>query len=158
MNPLLPFVHPFAYRQQSGKWKFVLTSDLRITFPTKYWGNHEFADDAGRVWARTEGRDWIILAGYAWDGASFAINFAWTIAASAWHDAVGQFRHLLCLAADLTGAEWNQLFADIIRSRGGKKTAAVYHFGLTLGNPFYQALGKLFGSKSTGSCLIHKLK
>ena len=155
MNPLLPIVHPFSYREQPGRWKFVLTSNLRITFPTKFWGTHYFHDQNNVLRAATEDRDFLIGRDYAWDGASFAINFPWTIAASCWHDAAGQFRHLPCIAPELPGAEWNKLFADIIRARGAYKTADLYHFGLTLGNPFYSAIGKLFGSKRQGECLIH---
>jgi len=155
VNPLLPIVHPFSYAEQPGRWKFVLTSDLCITFTIKFWGRHRLSDKEGKIRSETDGRNWTIKSGYAWDGASFAINFPWTIAASCWHDSAGQFRHLPCIAPELTGAEWNKLFADIIRYYGADKTAFVYHFGLVLGNPFYSALGKLFGSKRTGSCLIH---
>jgi hypothetical protein len=155
-TPLLPVVHNLRYREQPGRWKFVLTEELRITFPTKLWGRHIFADKDGRVWAETDGRDWILSKDYAWDGASFAINFAETIAASAWHDAAGQFRHLLCIKKDLPRDQWNKLFADIITSQGAPKVAAIYHFGLVIGNPFYNLAGKILGNHSTGQCLIHK--
>jgi hypothetical protein len=156
MKPFLPRVGPLFYREQPGRWKFVLEDELHIHFPTKFWGTHDFADQQGRVWASTRGRDWILSEGYAWDGASFAINFEATIAASAWHDAAGQFRCLPCIQYDLPGGQWNELFADIIASQGAPKVAALYWFGLMLGNPFYSAIGKLLGNKSTGQCLAHK--
>ncbi len=148
-------VGEFRYREQPGKWRFVLDEPLRIYFPSDWWGIHELADKDGRVWARTSMRDWEICKGYAWDGSSFAINFKETLAASCWHDAAGQFRHLLCLRPELPGAIWNLRFAQIIAGQGAPKVAALYHAGLMLGNPFYSLAGKLFGAKHSGQCLAH---
>ena len=155
---LLPsIVGDFRYREpKTGGWKFVLEADLTIRFPKDFWGSHEFADKDGRPWVTTEARDWTISEGYAWDGASFAINFEETLAASAWHDSSGQFRHLRCISKDLTGKIWNDRFADIITAQGAPKIAAVYWFGLFIGNPFYSGIGKLIGNRQTGRCLNHK--
>ena len=155
MKLYLPIVAPFTYREQPGRWKFVLTSDLVIYFPSKFFGDHRFMDKTEQPWVDIQGRKWTIYRDYAWDGASCAINFTTTLAASAWHDACGQFRHLPCLQPIITGGEWNRLFADIIRSQGAPRIAALYHFGLILGNPFYSALGKLIGHKPTGTCSLH---
>jgi len=156
VSPLLPIVHKLAYREQPGRWKFVLTEDLVITFPKDFWGDHYFVDTKGTLRVVTEGRDFVILKGYAWDGSSFAINFDETLAASCWHDAAGQFRQLPCIAPDLPGALWNKRFAEIIEAQGAPRIASFYHFGLILGNPFYSAIGKLIGHKQDGSCLTHK--
>ncbi len=151
---LAPVVHPFTFERRPGKWKFILTSPLQITFPKDYWGKHEFADEKNCVWAKAEARDWTISKGYAWDGASCAPDFPETIAASCWHDAAGQFRHLPCIQTALSGGVWNHRFAEIIESQGAPKIATLYYIGLTLGNPVYSLLGKLFGKKPSGRCKL----
>ena len=133
----------------------MLPYGLRITFPQDDWGYHEFADDQGRVWVHTKKHEWIIAPEYAWDGASFALNFESTIPASAFHDSAGQFRHQPCIRESLDGGVWNLRFAEIIEAQGSPWVARLYWFGLTLGNPLYVAAGKLLGIKITGRCLIH---
>jgi hypothetical protein len=150
-----PIVHAFRWHRQGGRWPFVLDTDLRITFGDN-WGWHEFADDGGRVWCRTEGHDWILVAGYAWDGASMAINFPSTIAASCWHDGAGQFRHLGCIKDRLSGGVWNGRFAEIIAGMGAPWVARVYWLGLAIGNPVYGAIGRWLGRKGSGKCLSER--
>jgi hypothetical protein len=149
-----PVVRPFDFVRQPGKWKFRLTTDLVIDFPGHDFGNHIFLDQRGTCRSLAGGDCWVITAGYAWDGASMVPDFPETIAASCWHDSAGQFRHLECLKKNLSGGQWNKFFADIIRAQGAPKIAAIYHFGLVIGNPFYQLAGRLFGAKPEGSCTI----
>lgn len=151
---LAPVVKPFQFKEQKGKWKYVLTSPLKITFPKDYWGPHWFADKDGKIWSTTDQRDWTIREGYAWDGATLAPDFKETIAASCWHDAASQFRHLLCISTALSGGVWNARFAEIIRAQGAPWLASIYHAGLTIGNPVYHAIGSFFGKKPTGQCLF----
>ena len=155
-------VSEFWYREQPGRWRFVLDQPLTIRFPLDHWGKHAFHDEKGTCWVRTEGSDWIISAGYAWDGSSpkfFAWGRHWgtpdfhsTRAASAWHDAAGQFRHLLCIADKLPGSLWNRRFADIIRGEGSPAIAALYGGALAIGNPFYNLAGRVLGAKPSGNC------
>jgi len=153
MNNLPAIIGEFSYREQPGKWRFVLEKPLTIRFPLDWWGKYQLADDEGRVWSKVDGRDWTIVAGYAWDGASFAINFPSTLAASAWHDAAGQFRHLPCIASELPGWKWNRRFSEIISAQGDKGIAALYLLGLIIGNPFYSVIGKILGAKRGGRCI-----
>jgi len=152
---MLPYVRPFSYEKTRGKYKFVLTSELSIYFPGVIFGQHEYCDPKGLVWLKTSGSECIIPAGFAWDGASLVPDFASTIAASCWHDVTGQFRHDPCLASTLPWSAWNRIFADIIRSQKSPKVAAVYHFGLILGNKPYQLIGRLFGYRPSGHCRLH---
>lgn len=153
MNNLPAIIGQFRYREQPGKWRYVLEEPLTIRFPLDWWGRYQFTDDEGRVWSQVDGRDWTIPEDYAWDGASFAINFPSTLAASCWHDAAGQFRHLPCIARELPGSLWNRRFAEIISAQGDQNIAALYHLGLILGNPFYSFFGRLFGAKHSGRCV-----
>ncbi len=153
MNGLPTIIGEFRYREQPGRWRFVLEAPLTIRFPLDWWGKYQFLDDEGRVWSQADGRDWTIVAGYAWDGASMAPNFPSTMAASCWHDSAGQFRHLPCIASELPGGKWNKRFAQIIAAQGGTKVAALYHLGLILGNPFYSLIGKILGAKRGGKCV-----
>lgn len=156
-------VGKFSYREQPGKWRFVLTDDLRIHFPYDFWGYYAFADDRGRIWTYVDGRDWVILKDYAWDGCSPKFFFGgrhWgtpdfesTRIASCWHDSAGQFRHLPCIKDELPGSKWNTRFKELIKSQGAPGVAFTYHAGLAIGNPFYQAIGNLLGSKRSGRCM-----
>jgi hypothetical protein len=152
MNSLPAIIGEFRWRNQPGKWRFVLDAPLVIRFPLDWWGKYQFLDDEGKVWCQVDGRDWTISTDYAWDGASFAFDFPSTLAASCWHDCAGQFRHLACIKAELPGWKWNRRFAEIISAQGDTKLAALYHFGLIIGNPFYSFIGKFLGAKNKGVC------
>jgi hypothetical protein len=158
----------FSYREEAGgKWRFTLTAPLVIRFPSDWWGSYALADNAGKVWAWTDGRDWIIQTGYAWDGSSPKIciggkyigtpDFEETRAASCWHDCVGQFRHLPCVRSELPWGRWNKRFAEIIASQGAPGIGKLYYAGLAIGNPAYQLIGRLFGgNKPSGKCLARE--
>lgn len=165
--PAKPEIYPvvlgdFRYRENPGRWRFVLEEDLRIRFPLDYWGEHRFHDQKGTLRVSTSGNVWTIHKGYAWDGCSPKIflfgrhlgtpDFEATRAASAWHDSAGQFRHLECTKQQIPGGVWNRRFGDIIRGQGSDLVASAYVAGLTLGNPFYQLLGKLAGGSARGRC------
>jgi len=163
-NPQI--VGDFDYREQPGKWRFVLESELWIKCPKDWFGTHEFADAKGRVWSKTIGNYWIISEGYAWDGCSpkfYLLGRHWgtpdfeaTRAPSCLHDSMGQFRHLACIKDQLTGKVWNERFKEFISEQGAPKNAMIYHAGLVAFNPLHNGLGKLFGAKPTGQCLIHQ--
>jgi len=161
MSDNLPRVlSPFRYREQPGRWRFVLIEDLVICFPGKDWGQWRFLDEAGIPRVEVNGKYWRILEQYAWDGASpksFFFGRHWgtpdfecTRAATAWHDASGQFLHLQPLKRTLARGEWHRLFRDIIVSQGGRRVGPTYHLGLQLGNGMYQLFGAVLGNTKTG--------
>jgi len=123
-------------------------------------GSWEFFDDRGIRRMLIDGTFWTILAGYAWDGASpkaFFFGRHWgtpdykcTRAATCWHDAAGQFRHLDPLRKNLSTGKWNKVFRDIIVSEGGKNVGPLYLFGLQVGGPFYQLAKTIAGQRNHG--------
>lgn len=153
-------LHPFRYREQAGRWRFVLEEDLTIRTFEEDWGRWRFYDAGGMLRLIVDGPYWRILSAYAWDGASpkwYFLGRHWgtpdfehTRAATAWHDAAGQFMHLPPLRKQLSAARWHKTFRDIIVSEGGPVTGPAYHLGLRLFNPMYQAAGALFGARKSG--------
>lgn len=149
---------PLSYREQRDRYRFVLTAPLTIYFPKEFFPRVKWIDQYGEIWVRTDGREWTISEGYAWDGCSpkvFAFGKFWgtpdfrsTLAASCWHDSAGQCRLDPCMRPELPGWKWNERFAEIIAAQGCPKLARVYHLGLTLGNPLYAALGRLSGAEA----------
>lgn len=66
---------PFRYREttpaeRQGKWRYILTEDLRVRMPWRFPQDISFCDAAGREWMRIEGDIRTIRKGYAWDGCS----------------------------------------------------------------------------------------
>lgn len=97
---------PFAYRTQSGKWRFVLTEDFTVHLSLFLRGSHLFVD-RGLSIARLDGSLLTIFAGYAWDGCSGPLvpSPESTRAASCVHDCLYQFGQLPC-------APWSREMAD----------------------------------------------
>jgi hypothetical protein len=157
MKRCLPEVQEFRYREQPGRWRFVLEEDLAIRLADGNWGRWRFLDACGEERLAVDGLYWIIRKGYAWDGASpkgyflgrhwGTPDFGFTRAATSWHDAAGQFRHLQPLRRLTTGL-WHRIFRDIIVSEGGRATGPIYHLGLQLFNPLYHAASR---APKTGS-------
>jgi len=147
-------VSPLKFSEHPGKWRFRLEAPLVIEFKGMRWGDKNYVDRKGNCWVKTRGSEWEMQPGYMWDGSSPTFHafgrhwgtpdFRHTIAASCWHDASGQCRHNSNLKHKLGWWTWNRLFRDIIVSQGGRVTGPVYHLGLIVGNPFYQALGSVF--------------
>jgi hypothetical protein len=144
------------YADIPGRWKYKLTSDFSVRYPGVYFGTHEFADDMGRVWASGEKDVWTTKAGYAWDGSSCVPDDQASLWASNHHDSQGQFRHIPCLAAWLSGQQWNQNYRNLMAALGSPIRAKVYYAGLVLFNPVYQWAGKLIGATPAGKCLVHE--
>jgi hypothetical protein len=150
-----PTVENLHYVRQPGRWKLRLAADCSIDFPGYNFGNFNLYDAKGKLWAEVRGSRWTIKEGYAWDGCTGVPDTEATIPAGLWHDLVGQFWHTACVAAVMTRKVWNQLFAEIIASRGEPIRARIYLAGLTLLNPPYQLIGRLFGAKPSGTCAFH---
>lgn len=109
----IPELQTVSYTR-ARKWDYVLTSDLPVITPWEL-GNHDFRDEFGNVWLQTRGKLLVVKKGYAWDGASCAPDFADVLPASCAHDALIQFRDVVCFP--LSKAQIDKVFRDLMPRR-----------------------------------------
>lgn len=131
---------PLSYRTRSGKWKFVLSHDLRVRLGIGALGNHFFCDEGDPI-ARLSGDLLTIYRGYAIDGCSPAVSLFGvrigtpsprsSLAGAFTHDCLYQFGELSCAPWRYDQAD--RIFLDLLRLDGfplaGLYYQAVRRFG-----------------------------
>ena len=147
-------------RLPSGKWPFVLLSDLMVNLNQGFVGTHVFYDGSKPIGSLV-GDLLTIYAGYASDGASpgfvvpgLGLRIGTPSPASA---APGFFTHdFLYQFAELPCAPWTYEQADdalysLLRS-GGFLAPSSYHAAVTVFGGLFRRLGNV---STTVSCKIH---
>jgi len=152
---------PFVYTE-GEKYRFRLEERMRVRLSGRWWlGSHRFADDNGRVWMSTDGREITVEPGYAWDGSSpkFRILGRWvgtpdyegTRLASMIHDTLYQFLHAPCFP--LKRSDCDRVFGEIMKSERFPLWWVYSGAVLTFGG-IHHGAGTLFGGRRPGKCLI----
>ena len=106
---------PFVFRHDK-KYRYVLEKPLSFTLIGTDFGEHRFEDEKGHCWLYISKDTWLILSGYAWDGASMAPDFRKCLLGTLVHDVGYQFLHIPCFP--LTRIQVDKLFDAIMKHEG----------------------------------------